>query len=54
MVLLYWDKYTSDLARGLNRFRWWEYALSSSLIMALIAMLFGVYDVISLIFTVFQ
>ena len=50
MVLLNWDKYTSDLAKGLNRFRWWEYSLSSSLIMILIAMLFGVYDVISLVF----
>lgn len=29
----------------MNRFRWYEYALSSSLIIVLIAMLFGVYDI---------
>lgn len=49
-VLWKWDKYTTDLARGLNRFRWWEYAVSSSLMIMLIAMLFGVYDVYSQIF----
>jgi len=48
-MLYFWDKYTSDLARGVNRFRWWEYALSSSLMMILIAMLFGVWDCFSLI-----
>lgn len=50
IVLLKWDTYTRDLARGLNRFRWWEYALSSSLMIMLISMLFGVYDIYSLIF----
>ena len=49
LVLLCWGKYTADLARGLNRFRWWEYALSSSLMIVLIAMLFGVWNVISLV-----
>lgn len=38
-----------DLQRGVNRFRWYEYAFSSSLMMGLIAMLFGMYDVISLV-----
>lgn len=41
--------YNRDLERGMNRFRWYEYALSSSLMIVLIAMLFGVYDVGSLI-----
>ena len=49
-TLFWWDKYTSDLAIGLNRFRWWEYAVSSSLMICLICMLFGVYDIFSLIF----
>jgi hypothetical protein len=48
-MLMYWEKYTSDLARGVNRFRWWEYALSSSLMIMLIAMLFGVWDLYSVI-----
>lgn len=41
--------YNRDLAKGINRFRWYEYALSSSLMIILIAMLFGVYDVGALI-----
>lgn len=48
--LFWWDKYTSDLALGKNRFRWWEYAVSSSLMICLISMLFGVYDIFSLVF----
>ncbi len=42
-------KYNSDLRDGVNQFRWFEYALSSSIMIALIAMLFGVYDLSSLI-----
>jgi len=49
IILLYFDRYTEDLKRGINRFRWFEYALSSSLMIALIAMLFGVYDVMTLV-----
>lgn len=49
IILWQFDKYEADLKKGLNRYRWWEYAISSSLMIVLIAMLFGVYDVISLI-----
>ena len=48
-VLLCYAQYVADLRRGLNRFRWFEYALSSSVMIALIAMLFGIYDVLSLV-----
>ena len=41
--------YNGDLEKKMNRFRWYEYALSSSLMIVLIAMLFGVYDIGSLI-----
>lgn len=41
--------YNKDLSNGINRFRWYEYALSSSLMIVLIALLFGVYDIGSLI-----
>eukprot|EP00386_Alphamonas_edax_P014417 GDKI01044313.1.p1 GENE.GDKI01044313.1~~GDKI01044313.1.p1 ORF type:complete len:303 (-),score=49.97 GDKI01044313.1:376-1284(-) len=48
--VLYGHKtYIADLKRGLNRFRWYEYAVSSSLMIGLIAMLFGVYDIFTLI-----
>jgi hypothetical protein len=41
--------YRDNLKRGINYFRWFEYALSSSLMIVLIAMFFGVYDLGSLI-----
>ena len=41
--------YVEDLKKGINKFRWYEYSLSSSLMIILIAMLFGVYDIGSLI-----
>jgi len=41
--------YNADLQKGINRFRWFEYALSSSVMMVLIATLFGIYDIASLI-----
>ncbi len=41
--------YNRDLEKGMNRFRWYEYALSSSLMIVLISLLFGVYDIGALI-----
>lgn len=41
--------YSRDLARGINKFRWFEYALSSSIMIVLISTLFGIYDIASLI-----
>jgi hypothetical protein len=38
-------KYAADLKKGINQFRWYEYALSSSLMIVLISSLFGVRDV---------
>ena len=49
VVLLKFELYISDLRMGINRFRWLEYACSSSLMLVLIAMLFGMYDIISLV-----
>lgn len=49
LVLIFWSRYVADLAAGKNRFRWFEYALSSSLMIVLIAMLFGVWDLFVLI-----
>lgn len=43
------DKYNSDLKKGINQFRWFEYALSSSIMIVLIATLFGIYDIASLL-----
>lgn len=49
LVLLNWSGYLLDLSRGINRTRWYEYALSSSVMICAIAMLFGCYDIGSLI-----
>lgn len=41
--------YERNLARGINSARWLEYSLSSSLMIVVIAMLVGIYDIASLI-----
>ncbi|WP_407350010.1 heliorhodopsin HeR [Lactococcus garvieae] len=43
------QRYNKDLKKGINYFRWYEYALSSSLMIVLIASLFGIYDIGALI-----
>lgn len=48
-VLLGFKHYIADLRCGVNQFRWWEYAASSSLLIVLIAMLVGVWDILSLL-----
>ncbi len=45
--------YNSDLDKGMNRVRWFEYALSSSVMIVLISYLFGVYDIASLVLIFF-
>jgi len=47
-----YNVYNENLEKGINYFRWFEYALSSSVMIALIAMFFGVYDLGSLILIV--
>lgn len=44
-VIFLFPLYLKDLRVGVNRFRWLEYGASSSLMMVLVAMLFGVWDV---------
>jgi len=46
---MYWPTYCADIRKGLNRARWYEYAISSSLMICLIALLFGCYDVATLL-----
>ena len=43
------DWYDRQVARGINPARWWEYAVSASLMIVLIAMLAGVREVTALI-----
>lgn len=44
--------YMRDLKQGINKFRWYEYALSASTMMVAISMLAGVYE-LSLLISVF-
>jgi len=52
-VLLFWKVYIKDINMEINRARWYEYALSSSVMICAIAMLFGCYDIGSLILMFF-
>ena len=49
LVLIFWDAYLADIKRETNRARWYEYAISSSIMICSIAVLFGCYDLGSLI-----
>lgn len=39
------EVYNQNIGKGMNPFRWVEYSLSSSMMIALIALLFGIYDI---------
>jgi hypothetical protein len=41
--------YSNNLGKGINHARWMEYSLSSSVMIAIIAMLVGIYDIASII-----
>jgi hypothetical protein len=43
------DMYNNDLAKGINKLRWYEYALSSSVMIVLISYLFGIWDIATLV-----
>jgi hypothetical protein len=49
IAFVLFGKYKSELRRGRNRFRWVEYALSSTLMMVLIAATTGITDLAALI-----
>lgn len=53
LVLFKWHTYISDLRMEINRFRWYEYALSSSIMICAIALLFGCKDLASLVLIFF-
>src|ERR1035437_2462931 len=45
--------YNEQLNKGMNMFRWYEYAISSSVMIVLLAVLFGIYDIGALILIFF-
>lgn len=49
LISLNFSRYVQNLEKRMNPFRWVEYAFSSSLMIVIIAMLVGIYDIASLI-----
>ncbi len=49
IVTFYNKTYVINLAKGINRARWFEYSLSASVMMVAISMLVGIYDAMSLL-----
>lgn len=49
-----YKKYVKGLKNGINRFRWYEYSISSSVMIVAIAMLTGIYDIGTLILIFFM
>jgi len=43
------ETYLNGIRNGINKFRWFEYAISSSVMIVLISTLFGIYDIASLV-----
>ncbi len=49
-LIVYKQKeYINDLKNGINKYRWYEYALSSSIMIVLISTLFGVFEYTALL-----
>ena len=50
LIATVWHKnYLKNLKKGINKYRWFEYSLSASLMIVLIAMLSGVFDASTLL-----
>ena len=49
-----YKRYVKDLKNGMNRYRWYEYSLSASVMIAAIAMLTGIFDIGTLILIFFM
>ncbi len=46
---VFYRKYVANLKKGMNPYRWAEYSLSASVMIVVVAMLVGIYDIGSLI-----
>ncbi len=48
-----YEKYVANLKKGINKYRWYEYSISASVMIWVIAMLTGIYDVGTLLLIFF-
>ena len=49
-----YKRYVSGLKKGINKYRWYEYSISASVMIVVIAMLTGVYDIGTLLLLFFM
>jgi hypothetical protein len=49
-----YKSYVKDLKKGINRYRWYEYSISASVMIFVIAMLTGIYDIGTLLLIFFM
>lgn len=49
IATFYKKRYIADLAKGINKARWVEYAISASVMMVAVSLLVGIYDLMSLL-----
>jgi len=48
-----YEKYVANLKKGINKYRWYEYSISASVMIWVIAMLTGIYDIGTLLLIFF-
>lgn len=53
IATVYRVKYEQDLKLGISRVRWYEYALSASVMMIAISLISGIYDLFNLVMIFF-
>lgn len=49
IATVWYDKYKSGIKKGINKYRWYEYSLSASLMIVLIGILSGIFDLSTLL-----
>lgn len=49
IATIFYKRYSAQLVRGMNVFRWVEYSLSASIMLVAISLLVGIYDAMSLL-----
>ena len=48
-----YEKYVANLKKGINKYRWYEYSISASVMIWVVAMLTGIYDIGTLLLIFF-
>jgi hypothetical protein len=53
IATILYEKYVTNLKKGINKYRWYEYSISASVMIWVIAMLTGIYDIGTLLLIFF-